>query len=162
MCVCVCVCVTTVLKIKYCQMADLQDDQTCESFLLTFRRQMTFSCQMTLPGLPRGGIDISPNWYRKRLKIETKLRLFKAVVLPTLLYGSETWVPLAPHLKRLQAFIMGCLRVILGVSRWDKMRNTELRSLAGLERVEIMLMRRRLRWLGHVQRMEGCRLPTCV
>ena len=33
-------------------------------------------------------------WYRKRLKIETKLHLFKAVVLPTPLYGSETWVPL--------------------------------------------------------------------
>ena len=42
------------------------------------------------------------------------------------------------------------------------MRNTELRSLAGQERVEIMLMRRRLRWLGHVQRMEGCRLPKCL
>ena len=42
-----------VLKIKYCQMADLQHDQTCESFLSTFH------CKMTLPGLPREGIDIS-------------------------------------------------------------------------------------------------------
>ena len=32
----------------------------------------------------------------------------------TLLYGSETWVPSAIHLKHMQAFIMGCLRVILG------------------------------------------------
>ena len=55
--------------------------------------------------------------------------------------GSETWVPLAPHLKCLQAFLMGCLRVLLGVSRWDKLRNTELRSLGGLERVDVMVIR---------------------
>ena len=98
-------------------------------------------------------------WCRKRVKTATKMRLFKSVVLSTLLYGSETWVPSAANLKRLQAFIMGCLRVILGVTRWDKKRNTELRSMAGIERVEVMVMRRRLRWLGHVERMADSRIP---
>ena len=46
-------------------------------------------------------------WCQKRLKTKTKLRLFKAIILFTLLNGSETWVPLAMHTKRLQAFIMG-------------------------------------------------------
>ena len=101
-------------------------------------------------------------WCRKRLKVETKLRLFKAVVLATLLYGCETWVLLATHLRRLQSFVMRCLRVILGVSRWDRMRDTELRSLGGLERVEVMIMRRRLRWLGHVERMKESRIPRCL
>ena len=56
---------------------------------------------------------------------------------------------------------MGCLRVILGVTRWpwDKKRNTELRSMAGIERVEVMVMRRRLRWLGHVERMADSCIP---
>ena len=98
-------------------------------------------------------------WCRKRVKTATKMRLFKSVVLSTLLYGSETWVPSAANLKHLQAFIMGCLRVILGVTRWDKKRNTELRSMAGIERVEVMVMRRRLRWLGHVERMADSRIP---
>ena len=40
-------------------------------------------------------------WCRKSLKEDTKLRLFKAVVLPTLMYGSETWVTLATHMKHL-------------------------------------------------------------
>ena len=61
-------------------------------------------------------------WCQKRLKTKTKLRLFKAIILSTLLYGSETWVPSAKHTKRLQAFIMGCLRVVHGVTKWDKMR----------------------------------------
>ncbi len=38
-------------------------------------------------------------WCQKSLKSRTKLWLFKAVVLFTLLYYSETWVPLATHIK---------------------------------------------------------------
>ena len=53
-------------------------------------------------------------WYQKRIKTKTKMRLFKTVVLSTLLYGSETWAPIATHIKRLQGFIMRCVRVILG------------------------------------------------
>ena len=67
-------------------------------------------------------------WCRKSLKEDTKLRLFKAVILPTMLYGSETWVPLATHMNCLQAFIIECLQVIhvLIVISWDKERNTTL------------------------------------
>ena len=56
---------------------------------------------------------------------------------------------------------MRCVRVILGLTKWNKKRNTdcELRAMAGLERVEVMQMRRRLRWLGHVARMEETRIP---
>ena len=101
-------------------------------------------------------------WYQRGVKTRTKMRLFKSVVLSTLLYGSETWVPIATHVKRLQAFIMRGVRVILGVTRWEQKRNTVLREMAGLERVEVMLLRRRLRWLGHVARMEAARIPKCL
>ena len=51
-------------------------------------------------------------WSRKRLKIATKVRLFNSIVISTLLYGRETWVPQAMHLKCIQGFIMGCVWVI--------------------------------------------------
>ena len=69
-------------------------------------------------------------WYQKRIKSSTKIRIFKAVIIPTLLYGLECCVLLEPHLNRLQSFIMRCLRIILHVSMWDKCRNTTLRKLA--------------------------------
>ena len=56
-------------------------------------------------------------WYQRRIKTRTKIRLFKSVIVSTLLYGSETWVPLVTHVKRLQVFIMRCVRVILGVTK---------------------------------------------
>ena len=37
-------------------------------------------------------------------------------------------------------------------------RNTELRSKAGVDRVELLILRRRLHQLGHLERMEDSRL----
>ena len=34
--------------------------------------------------------------------------------------------------------------------------------MAGVERVEMMMMRRSLRWLGHVARIEETRIPKCL
>ena len=34
--------------------------------------------------------------------------------------------------------------------------------MAGIERVEILVMRRWLRWLGHLERMDDSRLPKCL
>ena len=48
------------------------------------------------------------------------------------------------------------------MTRWDEKRNTDLRATAGLERVEVMMMKSRLRWLGHVARMEEIRIPKCL
>ena len=55
-----------------------------------------------------------------------------------------------------------CLRAILGVSRRDMKRNTELRLMAGIQRVEVMVMRRRLHWLRHVERIADSRIPMCL
>ena len=98
-------------------------------------------------------------WYQRKIKWKNKLCIFKAVVLPTLLYGSETWAVLGPHLHRLQSFVMHCLRIILGVSMHEKMRNTEIRELANMETVESMIRRRGLRWLGHMARMPQSQMP---
>ena len=62
---------------------------------------------------------------------------------------SETWVFVAAYLKYRQAFIMGCAHVILGVTRWGQKKNIELRSMGDLKKVDMIMMRRILRWLGH-------------
>ena len=101
-------------------------------------------------------------WRQRGVKVKTKMRICKSVVPPTLLYGSETWTPTATHIRRLQGFMMKCIRVILAVSVRDERRNTELRAVAGMERLEVVLMRRRLRWLSLVVRMGSTRIPKCM
>ena len=93
-------------------------------------------------------------WYKRKIKLATKLRVLKAVVLPTLLYGSETWAPTVSQLQRLQSFVMRCLRIILRVSVRDKLRNVEIRARAGVMTVESMI-RRRL----HLSRMDLSWVP---
>ena len=34
--------------------------------------------------------------------------------------------------------------------------------MAGIEKVDVMVMRRRLRWLGHLERLDDTRLPKCL
>ena len=40
-------------------------------------------------------------WYQNKMKVLAKIKLFKSVIIPTLLYGSETWNLLTHHTLRL-------------------------------------------------------------
>ena len=44
------------------------------------------------------------------IKLDTKLRVYKVVVLLTLLYACETWTVYQCHAKRLNHFHLSCLR----------------------------------------------------
>ena len=57
---------------------------------------------------------------------------------------------------------MRCLRRILGITWQDKITNTEVLAKAGLPSMFTLLRQRRLRWLGHVRRMEDGRIPKDI
>ena len=65
-------------------------------------------------------------WKKRGLTCKTKLKVYHAVVLPSLLYGSETWTVYSRHLQRLQSFHLRCLRQILKVKWQDRVSNTEI------------------------------------
>ena len=98
-------------------------------------------------------------WTNPKLIVKTKMAVYNACVLSTLLYGSETWTTYARHEKRLNSFHLRSLRRIFGISWQDKMTNTDVLSRAGLPTMYTLLRQRRLRWLGHVCRMEDGRIP---
>ena len=96
------------------------------------------------------------------LTIHTKIVVYNAVVISTILYGCETWVPSQRHIRLLESFHIRRLQLILGLLWWYKVTHSEIRSRAGIPTIESMLLHRQLRWLGHVIRMPHSRLPHCV
>ena len=104
----------------------------------------------------------------KDLKAETKARLYVALVLGVLLYGSETWFLREEEFVKLKRFHNDCVRTILRINlnqMWRrKIRMSHLfRDLEHRVRpLRWHYETRMLRWAGHVARMDDTRLPRML
>ncbi|BHF76404.1 hypothetical protein SprV_0501950200 [Sparganum proliferum] len=98
-------------------------------------------------------------WNRHGLQLRTKLKMYKAVILPTLLYGAETWTVYARQARRLNHFHLSCLRRILRLNWQDRIPDTEVLERTGILSIYTMLRQMQLRWSGHLVRMDDERLP---
>ena len=101
-------------------------------------------------------------WTSPKLSVKTNMAVYNACVISTLMYGSETWTTYAGQERRLNSFHMRSIRRILGISWQDKVSNADVLSRAGLPTMYTLLRQRRLRWLGHVRRMEDGRIPKDI
>ena len=91
----------------------------------------------------------------KKLTTSTKIAVYRACVLNTLLYGSESWTTYAGQEKRLNTFHMRCLECLRRIHWSDKVTNNEVLERSGFPTLFTLLRKRRLRWLGRVRRMEN-------
>ena len=101
-------------------------------------------------------------WENPKLSTTTKMAVYNSCIINTLLYGSEAWTTYAKQEQRLNSLHMRYLRRILNIKWSNKVPNTEVLARAGLPSMYTLLRQRRLRWLGHVNRMEGGRIPKDV
>nr|VZI27581.1 unnamed protein product [Spirometra erinaceieuropaei] len=85
--------------------------------------------------------------------------MYKAVILPTLLYGAETWTVYTRQARRLNHFHLSCLRRILRVNWQDRIPDTDVLERTGILSIYSMLRQMQLRWSGHLVRMDDERLP---
>jgi hypothetical protein len=88
----------------------------------------------------------------------TKLRLFKTIIRPIVMYGCETWSLTQKQDERLATFERKVLRSICGAvceqGRWRIRTNRELAIIFGEETISGAIKSARLRWAGHVARMD--------
>jgi len=101
-------------------------------------------------------------WSVSGIKVETKLSVYRAVVITTLLYGCETWTLYRRQVKSLDQFHIRCLRKIMRISWEDRVSNTEVLQRAEMTGIQALIMKAQLRWAGHVVRMDDNRLPKMV
>ena len=101
-------------------------------------------------------------WERNGIRLDTKLKVYKAVVLSTLLYACETWTVYQRHAKKHNHFHLSCLRNVLKISWQDKISDTEVMKKAKMQSVYNPLKLSQLRLTGHVTRMPDEQLPKKV
>jgi hypothetical protein len=87
-----------------------------------------------------------------------KIKIYKTVTLPVVLYGCKTWFLILREEHRLRLFENRVLRRIFGPKRevdgsWRKLHNDELQSLYSSPNIVRVIKSRRMRWEGHVSHM---------
>nr|VZI17333.1 unnamed protein product [Spirometra erinaceieuropaei] len=85
--------------------------------------------------------------------------MYKAIILPTLLYGAETWTVYAKQARRLNHFHLSCLRRILRLNWQDRIPDTDVLERTGILSIYGILRQMQLPWSGHLVRMDDERLP---
>jgi hypothetical protein len=90
---------------------------------------------------------LSSHLVSKKLRI----KIYKTVILPLVLYGCETWSLTLRAEHRLRVFENRVLRRIFGPKReedgsWRKLHNVELHSLYSSPNIVRMIKSRRMRW----------------
>lgn len=101
-------------------------------------------------------------WTQHNIRASTKCTIYRAFVLPCLLYSMETCTLYQRQINRLSAVYMRHLRMILGVQWFHHTSNAEVLARAHLPDFASTLYYHQLRWTGHVVRMDSTRLPRQV
>ena len=94
--------------------------------------------------------------------MNVKKTLYEKVVVPAVMYGSESWGIKVTERQKLNVFEMECLKSMTGVSQLDRVRNEVVRARTGVKRelaarVDINV----LRWFDHVERKDNERGNEC-
>ena len=98
-------------------------------------------------------------WNRRGINLQTKLKVYRAIVHPMLLYACETWTVYQRHAKKLNHFHTTCLKKLLNIKWQDRIPDVEVLAQADLPSIYTTLMQSQLCWAGHVARMPDHRLP---
>ncbi len=96
------------------------------------------------------------------LLAQTKLLVYRTVVLPTLLYGAESWTTYSRHLRAMEQYHQRSLQNILRISWKDRCTNISILEEDNMTRITTTIMQHQLRWTGHAIRMPNTRLPKQI
>jgi hypothetical protein len=96
----------------------------------------------------------------------TKIRIYKTIMRPVVLYGSETWAITGKMASSLMTWERKVLRKIYGPKCeqgvWRIRTNLELQNVYRSPDIVTEIKVRKLEWLGHIITMDGARMAKKV
>jgi hypothetical protein len=96
-------------------------------------------------------------------KKNLRIKIYRIIILPVVLYGCETWSLTLREERRLRVFENRVLRRVFGpksdevTGEWRKLHNEELNDPYSLPNIVRVVKSRRMRWTGHVAHMGKAR-----
>jgi len=88
----------------------------------------------------------------KRMPAGLKGKVYRLIVRPVALYGSECWPIKKAPVQRLVVAEIRMIRWMCGYMRMDRMSNELIKYLVKVTPIEDKMRETRLRWFGHVKR----------
>ncbi|XP_068082112.1 uncharacterized protein [Anabrus simplex] len=89
-----------------------------------------------------------------RMKDHLKTKIYRTVIRPVALYGTECWPATKEVECRLSVMETKMLRWTAGITRLDHILNDNIRKRFGVAAIQKKMQENRLRWFGHVLRAE--------
>ena len=90
----------------------------------------------------------------KKIPLRLRMKVYKTVIRPVMLYGAETWALRRKEENLLERTEMRMVRWITGISLMQRMESEMIRRMAGICNIKEKAREARLRFLGHVVRRD--------
>ena len=102
-------------------------------------------------------------WIGRSVSLRLKRELYEIIVVPTVMYGSESWGMKMEEKGKLDVAAMKCLRSMCRVTRMDSVRNEVVRKRVSVTvKLSKRVDKKVLKFFGQVERMESGRMTKRV
>jgi len=97
--------------------------------------------------------------FSRFLSKNLKIRVYRTIILPVVLYGCEAWLLILREERKLRVFENMVLRIFGSrrdevMEEWRRLHNKELNDLYSSSNIVRVIKSRRMRWAGHVAHMD--------
>ena len=99
--------------------------------------------------------ELAPILTSRGASLRMKGKIYKTCVRTVMVYGSETWAVRVEDMRRLERAERMMVRWMCGVTVKARKHSEELLERLGIESIADVVRRSRLRWFGHVERLNA-------
>jgi len=99
---------------------------------------------------------------KNKTRKDTKIKLYKTMAVPSLMFGSETWVDTKRNQSKIQSAEIKFLRRVKGCTILDQIRNDDIREELTIFNLNLKIRENKRNWMDHIERMDGSVVKAAV
>lgn len=104
--------------------------------------------------------QLTPLLKHQNIPMKAKRLIINSIFIPTLCYQCQTWTLTRTLKQKIKTCEMRCLRRAANVTIRDRIENEAIRRMVGTTPCMTYIERQKIKWFGHVVRMQAHQLPA--